>query len=85
MFKFDRYDVRSKRILNGKYKYYLTDLDLGRVMNISKKEQIGAYIENIVYNELIYRGYDVKIGSLDNGEIDFIALKDGKKEYYQVC
>ena len=83
--KVDRYDVRSKRILNGKYKYYLTDLDLGRVMNISKKEQIGAYIENIVYNELIYRGYDVKIGSLDNGEIDFIALKDGKKEYYQVC
>ncbi len=83
--KVDRYDVRGKRILNGKYKYYLTDLGLGRIMNISKKEQIGAYIENIVYNELIYRGYDVKIGSLDNGEIDFIALKDGKKEYYQVC
>ena len=83
--KVDRYDVRGKRILNGKYKYYLTDLGLGRVMNISKKEQIGAYIENIVYNELIYRGYDVKIGSLDNGEIDFIALKDGNKEYYQVC
>ena len=83
--KVDRYDVRGKRILNGKYKYYLTDLGLGRVMNISKKEQIGAYIENIVYNELIYRGYDVKIGSLDNGEIDFIALKDGNKEYYKVC
>lgn len=83
--KVDRYDVRGKRILNGKYKYYLTDLGLGRIMNISKKEQIGAYIENIVYNELIYRGYDVKIGSLDNGEIDFIALKNGNKEYYQVC
>lgn len=83
--KVDRYDVRGKRILNGKYKYYLTDLGLGRIMNVSKKEQIGAYIENIVYNELIYRGYDVKIGSLDNGEIDFIALKDGKKEYYQAC
>ena len=83
--KVDRYDVRGKRILNGKYKYYLTDLGLGRIMNISKKEQIGAYLENIVYNELIYRGYDVKIGSLDNGEIDFIALKDEKKEYYQVC
>lgn len=83
--KVDRYDVRGKRILNGKYKYYLTDLGLGRVMNVSKKEQIGAYIENIVYNELIFRGYDVKIGSLENGEIDFIALKDGKKEYYQAC
>lgn len=83
--KVDRYDVRGKRILNGKYKYYLTDLGLGRVMNVSKKEQIGAYIENIIYNELIFRGYDVKIGSLENGEIDFIALKDGKKEYYQAC
>lgn len=83
--KVDRYDVRGKRILNGKYKYYLTDLGLGRIMNTSKKEQLGAYVENIVYNELIYRGYDVKIGTLENGEIDFIALKDGKKEYYQVC
>ena len=83
--KVDRYDVRGKRILSGKYKYYLTDLGLGRVMNISKKEQLGAYLENIVYNELIYRGYDVKIGYMENGEIDFIALKDGKKEYYQVC
>ncbi len=83
--KVDRYDVRGKRILNGKYKYYLTDLGLGRVMSASKKEQLGAYIENIVYNELIYRGYEVKIGSLDKGEIDFIATKDGKKEYYQVC
>lgn len=83
--KVDRYDVRGKRILNGKYKYYLTDLGLGRVMNVSKKEQIGAYVENIVYNELINRGYDVKVGYFDNGEIDFVALKDGNKEYYQVC
>lgn len=83
--KADRYDVRGKRILNGKYKYYLTDLGLGQILNVSKKEQMGAYLENIVYNELIYRGYDVKVGSLDSGEIDFIALKDGNKEYYQVC
>ncbi len=42
-------------------------------------------IENIVYNELVYRGYDVKIGALENKEIDFIAIKNGNKEYYQVC
>ena len=82
--KVERYDVRGKRILNGKYKY-LTDLGLGRIMNTSKKEQLGAYVENIVYNELKYRGYDIKIGNIENTEIDFIALKDGKKEYYQVC
>ncbi len=83
--KLDRYDVRGKRILNGKYKYYLTDLGLGRIKNTSKKEQLGAYLENIVFNELLYRGYDIKIGTLENGEIDFIAIKDGNKEYYQVC
>lgn len=83
--KLDRYDVRGKRILNGKYKYYLTDLGLGRIKNTSKREQLGAYVENVVYNELVYRGYDVKIGTLENGEIDFIVLKEGNKEYYQVC
>ena len=83
--KVDRYDVRGKRILNGKYKYYLTDLGLGQILNFSKREQMDAYLENVVYNELIYRGYDVKIGALEKGEIDFIALKNGNKEYYQVC
>lgn len=83
--KVDRYDVRGKRILNGKYKYYLTDLGLGQILNVSKKEQMGAYLENVVYNELVYRGYDVSVGSIDSGEVDFVVLKDGNKEYYQVC
>ena len=83
--KVDRYDVRGKRILNGKYKYYLTDLGLGQIMNINKRPQLGAYLENIVYNELVYRGYDVKIGTLDKGEVDFIATKDGNKIYIQVA
>ena len=82
--KADRYDVRGKRILNGKYKYYLTDLGLGQVTNNERKKQMGAYLENIVYNELISRGYDVKVGTLENGEIDFIATKFDEKEYYQV-
>ena len=83
--KVDRFDVRGKRILNGKYKYYLTDLGLGQVMNTNKKLQMGAYLENIVYNELLSRGYDVKVGSLENGEIDFIATKGNEKIYIQVA
>ena len=47
--KAERFDVRGKRILNGKYKYYLTDLGLGQVINNERKKQMGAYIENIVY------------------------------------
>ncbi len=83
--KADRYDVRGKRILNGKYKYYLTDLGLGQVVNKERKKQMGAYLENIVYNELIARDYDVKVGNLENGEIDFIATRYNEKIYLQVA
>ena len=83
--KVDRYDIRGKRILNGKYKYYLTDLGLGQVKNIGKRPQLGAYLENIVYNELISRGYDVKIGNLERAEIDFIATRFKEKIYIQVA
>ena len=50
--KCERYDIRGKRILSGKYKYYLTDLGLGMIKSINRKPQMGAYLENIVYNEL---------------------------------
>ena len=83
--KVDRYDIRGKRILNGKYKYYLTDLGLGQVKNIGKRPQLGAYLENIIYNELISRGYDVKIGNLEKAEIDFIATRFKEKIYIQVA
>lgn len=83
--KVERYDVRGKRILTGKYKYYLTDLGFTNILSDGKKEQVGAYLENIVYNELIARGYNVNIGSLENGEIDFIATKYEEKIYIQVA
>lgn len=83
--KAERYDVRGKRILNGKYKYYLSDLGLGQVVNKERKKQMGAYLENIVYNELVSRGYDVKVGAFENGEIDFIATKFDEKLYFQVA
>lgn len=82
--KADRYDIRGKRILTGKYKYYLTDLGLGQIVNKEKRQKIGAYLENIVYNELLSRGYNVTIGTFENSEIDFIATKYEKKLYFQV-
>ena len=83
--KADRYDVRGKRILNGKYKYYLTDLGFGQIMNTGKRPPMGAYLENIVYNELLSNGYDVKVGNLEKGEIDFIATRFKEKIYIQVA
>ncbi len=46
---------------------------------------MGVYLENIVYNELLSRGYNVNIGNIENGEIDFIATKYEEKIYIQVC
>ena len=83
--KAERYDIRGKRILTGKYKYYLTDLGFTNILSDGKKEQIGAYLENIVYNELIARGYNVNIGNLETGEIDFIATRFEEKIYIQVA
>lgn len=83
--KAERYDIRGKRILTGKYKYYLTDLGFTNILSEGKKAQIGAYLENIVYNELISRGYTVNVGSIDSGEVDFIATKFKEKIYIQVA
>lgn len=85
MIKASQYDIRGKRILSRKDKYYLTDLGLGQILNTNKKAQYGAYLENIVFNELIYRGYDVSVGNNNGKEIDFVATKYNQKEYYQVC
>lgn len=46
---------------------------------------MGVYLENIVYNELISRGYNVKVGTLENSEIDFIAIRFEEKLYFQVA
>lgn len=79
-----RYDIRGRKLLTTLDKYYLTDLGLGRIHNSGYKLEMGALLENVVYNGLLSRGYEVYVGKLPGGEVDFVALKNGKKEYYQV-
>ena len=83
--KAKRYDIRGKHLLTTLDKYYLTDLGIGRIHASGFKLEMGALLENVIYNELIFRGYEVYVGKLPSGEVDFVALKDGKKEYYQVA
>ena len=83
--KAERYDIRGKRILTGKYKYYVADLGFTEIISEGRKEQIGFKLENIVYNELISRGYNVNVGNIGEKEIDFIATKFEKKIYVQVA
>lgn len=83
--KTQRYDIRGKQILTTLDKYFLTDLGLGRIHNSGYKLEMGAMLENIVYNELRNRNYDVYVGKIPNGEVDFVAVKGDQREYYQVA
>ena len=85
MTKATRYDIRGKKVLTKKDKYYMSDMGLGRIRNTGIKLEMGALLENVVYNELLVRGYEVYVGKTRTGEIDFIAVKGQQKEYYQVA
>ena len=82
--KVQRYDTVGKQILKSSEKYYLTDHGFRNAMGYSNEKDIERVLENILYIELISRGYKVNIGKCDQYEIDFIAEKSNKKEYYQV-
>lgn len=83
--KAKRYDIRGKKILTNLEKCYLTDLGLGRIRNTGFKMERGALLENVVYNELLCRGYEVYVGKTPRGEVDFLAIKDRERIYYQVA
>lgn len=83
--KIYRYDIHGRTILKTLNKYYMTDLGIAQIKNKAFKINKSFAIENVVYNELLQRGYDVYIGKTKDGEVDFIATKDNIKEYYQVA
>ena len=80
-----RYDIKGKKLLSTNDKYYLTDLGLGQVKSSNRIKGMGSVLENIVYNELINRGYEVLVGKSDSSEIDFIATYFDEKLYIQVA
>ncbi|WP_373481533.1 ATP-binding protein [Acetobacterium sp.] len=84
LYKVNRYDVKGKQHLKSLEKYYLVDISLRRMLLGDKNADIGHILENIVYLELLRRGYTVDIGKVDDKEIDFIATIGGDKVYFQV-
>jgi len=85
LYKAGRYDVKGKSHLKSLEKYYIVDVGLRRMLLGDKNADIGHILENIVYLELLRRGYTVDIGKVDDKEIDFIATTGGDKIYYQVA
>lgn len=83
-YKVPRYDIRGKEYLRGQGKYYVVDLGFVRSQLQRENTNRGSRIENLVFLELLSRGYEVFVGKYDTKEIDFVAQKDTETKYIQV-
>ncbi len=84
-YKVNRYDIKGKMHLKSESKYYICDTGLRNMILGTRNKDIGHQIENIVFLELLRRGYTISIGKSGRGaEVDFVAIRDQKTEYYQV-
>lgn len=84
IYKAPRYDIKGKELLKTLEKYYIVDTGIRNVILGFRNTDYGHIIENIVYFELLRRGYDVTVGKTNSLEVDFIATNSQEKKYYQV-
>ncbi len=85
IYKAERYDIRGKKLLDTLEKYYVSDTGMrNAVLGISSREDDSRLVENVVYLELIRRGYEVSVGKYGDTEVDFTARRGNDIEYYQV-
>lgn len=80
----ERFDIVGKQLLKASRKLYIVDLGLRNHILPRKNYDLGFSLENIVYFELLRRGYKVTIGKVGNTEVDFVAEKQGAYQYFQV-
>jgi predicted AAA+ superfamily ATPase len=80
-----RFDLKGKEILKTQEKFYACDQGFVMAWGGRQPQQISGLLENIVYNELLFRGYEINIGKLNGSEIDFIATKTDEVLYIQVA
>lgn len=83
-YRADRIDISGKNILKQNQKYYMVDLGFRKHILSKTRYDLGFTLENIVYFELLRRGYKVNVGKMGSTEVDFVAFKNGEYEYYQV-
>ena len=83
-YEIKRFDIKGKAYLRTLGKYYIVDIGLRNYLLGFRNRDSGHAIENVVYFELLRRGYDVAIGKIGNGEVDFIATTADEKKYIQV-
>lgn len=83
-YEIKRFDIKGKEYLRTLGKYYIVDIGLRNYLLGYRDGDSGHILENIIYFELLRRGYDVAIGKIDNQEVDFLATKADEKKYVQV-
>ena len=83
-YEIKRFDIKGKEYLRTLGKYYIVDIGLRNYLLGFREGDSGHILENIIFYELMRRGYDVAIGKIDNQEVDFIATKTDEKKYIQV-
>lgn len=85
IFNASRYDIKGKNLLASTEKYYAVDLGLRNIVKKSEQIDSSKLYENVVYLEMLSRGYEVQVGKWDDQEIDFICYRGNKKLYIQVA
>ncbi|MCQ2353336.1 MAG: ATP-binding protein [Victivallaceae bacterium] len=85
IYRVDRYDVKGKQLLKTMEKYYVVDPGLRRHLLSGHSQDVGHILENVVFLEMLRRGYKVRIGKIGSLEIDFVAENSNGPEYYQVA
>lgn len=83
-YEIKRFDIKGKEFLRTLGKYYIVDTGLRTYLLGNRDRDRGHILENVVYLELLRRGYDLAVGKVDNTEVDFIATKYNEKMYIQV-
>ena len=84
IYRVPRYELKGKQLLKTQGKYYFIDNGLKNVIDGISSYDSGSSYENLIYIELLRRGYEVYVGKYNDIEIDFIAIKPNDRKYYQV-
>lgn len=84
LYEVKRYDIKGKQLLANLSKYYIVDIALRQLLLTNKSSDMGHILENIVFLELLRRGYEVYVGVFKNTEVDFVAVNNEEINYYQV-
>ena len=85
LYKVSRDDLIGKKILNVNEKYYIVDHGIREAILESNQRDINQIFKNIIYLELLRKGYNIRVGKVDNLEVDFVCTKGNEKLYIQVA